>query len=71
MGSTDMEVVELQFVHVIVNLEVLIIEHTEHRIATYVLWNNSFWNIFYYVRVHNSSSFFFCGGLSSRISIKS
>lgn len=37
MGSTDMEVVELQFVHVIVNLEVLIIEHTEHRIATYVL----------------------------------
>lgn len=35
MGSTDMEVVELQFVHVIVNLDVLIIEHTEHRTATY------------------------------------
>lgn len=35
MGSTDMEAVKLQFVHVIVNLDVLIIEHTEHRAAIY------------------------------------
>lgn len=32
---TDMNVVELQFVHVVVNLDVLIIEHTEHRAVIY------------------------------------
>lgn len=30
-----MDVVELQFVHVIVNLDVLIIEHTMHRASIY------------------------------------